>query len=80
MDLKEIRGIAGSLAFWAIVLNAVTYYLQQKGWIGEEELKLVTAIVVPFVTINQGRKAAREFGKTEARSVADIKEDMGFNL
>jgi hypothetical protein len=75
MKLQELKEIAGSISFWVIVVNAVVFYLQQKGLIGEEELKLVTAIAVPFVTINQGRKIAKDLGKTEAQSVVEIKEE-----
>ena len=49
--------------FWAVVLNAVILYLQQKGWIGTAELSLVTAIVAPFVVIATADKVAEKIGK-----------------
>lgn len=48
--------------FWAVVINAVVLYLQQKGILGEAELALVTAIVAPFVVIGTADRAAKYIG------------------
>jgi uncharacterized membrane protein len=58
MDLKFLK----SERFWAIVINAVVLYLQQKGWIGTSELALITAIVGPFVLIGTVDRVGKNIG------------------
>jgi len=69
MDTQFLR----SERFWAVVINAVVFYLQQKGIIGKEELILVTSIVAPFITIGTLDRLGKNLGKTETQSKADIK-------
>ena len=75
MQLPEKLEFLSAISFWVMVFNAVVYYATQKGWIGDAELKLVTAIAVPFIAIDQGRKAARDLGKTENEAAKEIKEE-----
>lgn len=48
--------------FWAIVINAITLYLQQRGIIGEAELALITAIVAPFVIVGTVDRVGKNIG------------------
>ncbi len=48
--------------FWAIVLNALVLYLQQKGLIGAPELALVTAIIAPFVLVGTVDRVGKNIG------------------
>jgi len=74
MQLKELKSIVGSLAFWVVVFNAFVFYLQLKGWIGQAELGFVTAVAAPFVVINQARKAAKDIGGVSP-SVTEIEDN-----
>jgi len=40
-----------STRFWALVIGAVTLYLQGKGIIGESELTLIGTIVAGFIGV-----------------------------
>jgi len=40
-----------STRFWALVIGAVTLYLQSKGFIGESELTLIGTIVAGFIGV-----------------------------
>lgn len=73
MELPENLKFIKSVAFWVVVFNAVIFYLQQKGIVGQDELVLVTAIAAPFVVINQTRKAAKDIG-ARVPSVSEIED------
>jgi len=75
MKLPKHLDFLTSVAFWVMVVNAFVLYMQQKGWIGDAELILVTAIAVPFVTINQGRKAAKDIGGVSP-AVTEIEDQV----
>lgn len=59
MDIEFLK----SNRFWAVVLNAIVVYLQQRGFIGEAELALVTAILAPFVIIRTADRFSEKIGK-----------------
>lgn len=40
-----------STRFWAVILGAISMYLESKGLIGEPERNLIATIVVGFTTI-----------------------------
>lgn len=71
MDISFLK----SERFWAVVVNAVVLYLQQKGFIGQPELILVTAIVGPFITIGTLDRLGKNLGKTEVEAKEEIKEE-----
>lgn len=53
-NLKEKMGEFAfllSTRFWAIVIAAVALYAQQKGYIGEAEMALITTIMGGFTVI-----------------------------
>lgn len=58
MDIQFLK----SERFWAIVINAAVLYLQQKGYIGREELALVTAIIGPFVVVGTIDRVGKNIG------------------
>lgn len=58
MDIEFLK----SERFWAIVLNAVVLYLQQKDLIGIEELALITAIIAPFVVVGTVDRVGKNIG------------------
>lgn len=48
--------------FWALIIGAVAFYLQQKGFIGDAEMKLVGTVVAGFVTIATADKVGEKIG------------------
>ncbi len=40
-----------STRFWAVVIAAVSLYLQQKGYIGDAEMLMIATITAGFTTI-----------------------------
>lgn len=58
MDISFLK----SERFWAVVINAIVLYLQQRGIIGTAELTLVTAIIAPFVTIGTLDRIGKNIG------------------
>jgi len=48
-----------STRFWALIIGAVTFYLQTKGILGEAELNLIGTIVAGFI----GIKTIDRFGE-----------------
>jgi len=58
MDITFLK----SERFLAIVINAITLYLQQKGYIGTAELALITAIVAPFVVVGSIDRLGKNIG------------------
>jgi hypothetical protein len=61
--------------FWAIVIAAVTLYLQQKGYIGEAELALIGTLTAGFVTVGTVDRLGKNLGMTEAQSKVNIAEE-----
>lgn len=62
MKLPDKLEFLKSERFWAIVINAVTLYLQQKGIIGQAELALITAIIAPFVIVGTVDRVGKNIG------------------
>jgi hypothetical protein len=59
-----------STRFWAIVIGAVSIYLQTKGFIGQPEMLLIATITAGFTTV---RTIDRISDKTvEAAEVAEV--------
>lgn len=69
MDIEFLK----SERFWAIVINAVVLYLQQRGYLGQAELTLVTAIVAPFVAIGTIDRVGKNIGG-KSPAVTDVKD------
>lgn len=61
MDLSFLK----SNRFWVMVVGAVVIYLQQKRWIGEAELKLITTLAAGFIGIRTIDRAAEKIGNAE---------------
>jgi len=51
--------------FWALVIGAVSYYLQQKGLFGSEEMTLVATITGLFITIRTLDRSAEMLGRAK---------------
>ena len=49
--MKDKFAFLSSTRFWAIVVAAVSVYLEVKGYIGEPERNLIAAISTGFVTV-----------------------------
>lgn len=62
--------------FWAIVINAVILYLQQKGIVDTALLTMVTAIVAPFVTVGTIDRVGKNIGGV-VPSVTEQEEKEG---
>lgn len=60
--------------FWAIVVNALVLYLQQKGLIGTAELALITAIIAPFVVVGTVDRVGKNIGGI-VPPVTDVTEE-----
>lgn len=58
MDFEFLR----SNRFWAMVVGAVAVYFQAKGWIGENEMKLIASLAIGFVTIRTVDRASETLG------------------
>ena len=69
-----------STRFWALILGAVAYYLQSKGFIGEAEMILVATITAGFTTIRTIDRASEQkvfaagvtTGQVLAEDVTDV--------
>jgi len=51
-----------STRFWALVIGAVTLYLQSKGFIGESELTLIGTIVAGFIGVRTVDRFGEKIG------------------
>jgi len=51
-----------STRFWALVIGAVTLYLQGKGIIGESELTLIGTIVAGFIGVRTVDRFGEKIG------------------
>ena len=51
-----------STRFWALVIGAVTLYLQSKGIIGESELTLIGTIVAGFIGVRTVDRFGEKIG------------------
>lgn len=65
--------------FWALVIGAVSIYMQMKGYIGEAEMTLITGITSGFTIIRTIDRATKqkilaEAVATKQISVSDILE------
>lgn len=58
MDLKFLA----SNRFWAMVIAAVSYYLQSKGIIGDAEMILIATIAGGFVGVRTFDRASEYLG------------------
>lgn len=61
--MKGKLAFLGSTRFWAMILAAVSVYLESKGWLGVAERNLIATIAVGFTTI-----------RTVDRNLGDKKE------
>lgn len=61
MDLKFLT----SNRFWAMIIAAVSYYLQSKGILGSEEMVLIATIAGGFVGVRTFDRAAEKLGGTD---------------
>lgn len=52
----------GSNRFWAIVIAAVSIYLQGKGWIGEPEMIMIASISSAFAIVRTVDRAVEVTG------------------
>lgn len=46
--------------FWAMVIAAVSIYLQSKGWIGESEMLLIATITAGFTIVRTIDRATEQ--------------------
>jgi hypothetical protein len=60
--MNEQFAFLTSNRFWALVLGAVAYYLQQKGIFGESEMLLVATITAGFIGIKTLDRASEKLG------------------
>lgn len=49
--MQEKFAFIYSTRFWALVIGAISIYLQTKGYIGEAEMVLIATIMGGFVTV-----------------------------
>lgn len=70
------------IRFWTMVLAGVMIYLQQKGWVGEEEALLVGGISAAFWATQTIDRATERVGRTEvdAKIEAVEKQEIGGGL
>lgn len=47
MDLSFLK----SNRFWVMIIGALSVYAQAKGWIGENEMKLIATLSAGFITV-----------------------------
>ena len=59
MDIRFLK----SNRFWIMVAGAVAVYLQSKGYIGEEEMKLLVTISGGFIGVRSLDRAFEQFNK-----------------
>ena len=52
-----------STRFWAMIIAALSVYLKSKGWIGDEEMTLLTTVSSLFVAIKTFDKTVDKFTK-----------------
>lgn len=64
--MKEQFAFLTSNRFWALVLGAVAFYLQQKGIFGTAEMLLVATITGGFVVIRTTDRATEQPKVTDA--------------
>lgn len=57
-----------STRFWALIIGAVSVYLQTKGYIGEPEMQLIATIMAGFTVIRTVDRIGDQ--KVEAAKVA----------
>lgn len=66
--------------FWAMIIAAVSVYLQSKGWIGEAEMLLIASITAGFTLVRTIDRATEQkilasavhSGQLPVRSVLEI--------
>lgn len=51
-----------STRFWALIIGALSIYLQTKGWIGEAEMMLIATVTAGFTTIKTLDRASEYIG------------------
>ena len=62
-----------SSRFWALIIGALSIYLQQKGFIGEPEMLLIATITAGFATI---RTVDRNTGDAKIEAAKDKPEEL----
>ncbi len=63
MDFSFIR----STRFWAIVIGALSIYLQSKGFIGDPEMILIATITGGFTVVRTIDRAAEKSGSADTQ-------------
>lgn len=72
MEEKPKWEFIKSTRFWAIVIAAVSIYLQQKGMLGQEEMQLIASITGGFTIVRTADRVGDK--KVEAAKIEAKKE------
>lgn len=54
-----------STRFWVMVIGAVAFYLETKGFIGEAEMKLIETLAVGFIGVRTIDRATEKISGME---------------
>lgn len=55
----------GSNRFWVMLIGAFSIYAQQKGWIGDAEMKLIATVSAGFIIVKTVDRGTEKIGGTE---------------
>lgn len=67
--MNEKFAFLTSTRFWAMIIGAISIYLQTKGYIGEAEMALIATISGGFITIATIDRAAEKSGAVDTGKV-----------
>ena len=65
-----------SSRFWFMTVGVLSWYAQQKGWIGELEMKAIASFVTGFIGIRTVDRLGESAGTTKFVSLPVSQQDL----
>lgn len=50
--------------FWAMIIGALSVYLEAKGWLGEPERNLIATLSAIFITVRTVDRGSEKMGRS----------------